>query len=138
VTQVAALQESQDLTSTASHTRTVIDCDIAPYLGHLPVGKVTTEDVDDFYAYLLGWGSKRGNKPLAPSSVARVHGVPLHRAFAQPVRWGWVSVNPVSDATPPRVQPAEIRPPTPDQVVALLSGRDKRKPPCSATSGSPP
>jgi integrase len=113
--------------TTASHTRTVIDCYIAPYLGYLSVGKVTTEDVDDFYAYLLRWGSKRGNQPLAPSSVARVHGV-LQRAFAQAVRWGWVSVNPVSDATPPRVQPAEIRPPTPDQVVALLERTRQRKP----------
>src|ERR671934_886913 len=56
--------------STVGHTRTVIDCYITPYFGHLGVGKITTQDVDDFYSYLLRWGGKR-HQPLAPSSVAR-------------------------------------------------------------------
>jgi Phage integrase SAM-like domain len=92
--------------STASHTHSIIDAYLKPYFGHLGVGRITTEDVYDFYGYLLRWGGKR-HQPLAPGTVARVHGV-LHRAFTQAVRWGWVSVNPVSDASPPRVQPAEI------------------------------
>jgi integrase len=112
--------------STASHTRSIIDAYLKPYFGHLSVGKITTEDIDDFYGYLLSWGGER-HQPLAPGTVARVHGV-LHRAFAQAVRWGWVSVNPVSDASPPRVQPAEIRPPSPQQVVAILEWTREKKP----------
>jgi integrase len=104
----------------------VIDCYITPYFGHLGVGKITTQDVDDFYSHLLRWGGRR-DQPLAPGSVARVHGV-LHRAFSQAVRWGWISVNPVSDATPPRAQPAEIRPPDPEQVVAVLEWAREQKP----------
>jgi integrase len=109
-----------------NHTRSIIDCHLRPYFGHLRVGKITTEDIDDFYGYLLRWGGKRG-QPLAPGTVARVHGV-LHRAFAQAVRWGWVSVNPVSDASPPRVHATEIRPPNPAQVVALLEWAREKKP----------
>lgn len=112
--------------STASHTRSIIEVYIKPYFGHLSVAKITTEDIDDFYSHLLRWGGKRA-QPLAPGTVARVHGV-LHRAFAQAVRWGWISVNPVSDASSPRVPPAEIRPPSPAQVGALLESTRSHKP----------
>ncbi len=112
--------------STASHTRTVIECYLKAHLGHLPVNKITTEDIDDLYAYLLRLGGEH-HQPLAPGSVARVHGV-LHRAFAQAVRWDWVLVNPVSAATPPRVPPADIRPPSPAQVAALLEWTRQIKP----------
>lgn len=64
---------------------------------------------------------------LAPGSVARVHGV-LHHAFAQAVRWDWVFTNPASGVTPPRVPPADIRPPSPAQVAALLEWTSQNKP----------
>lgn len=98
--------------------------------------KITTEDIDDFYGYLLRWGGKRG-QPLVPGTVARVHGV-LHRAFAQVVRCGWVSANSVSDATPPRVQPAEIGPPDPAQVGVLLEWARWKKPGLFCYRGLPP
>lgn len=104
--------------TTVSHTRSVIDCYLKPHLGHLHVTKLTTEDIDDFYGHLLRAGGGRG-QPLAPGTVARVHGV-LHRALAQAVRWEWIWLNPASNASPPRVPPAEIRPPSPKQVVKLL------------------
>lgn len=104
--------------TTASHTRSVIDCYLKPHLGHLQVAKLTTEDIDDFYGHLLRAGGRR-DQPLAPGTVARVHGV-LHRALAQAVRWEWVWLNPAGNANPPRVPPPEIRPPQPDQVARLL------------------
>ncbi|HWM20024.1 MAG TPA: hypothetical protein VNO51_10075, partial [Ilumatobacteraceae bacterium] len=78
----------------------------------------TTADIDDLYGYLVHGGGRDG-APLAPGRVTRIHGV-LHRAFAQAVRWEWVWFNPVSNASPPRVPPPEVRPPTVDAVVALL------------------
>lgn len=57
-----------------------------------------------------------------------MHGV-LHRAFAQAMRWDWVLVNPVSPARPPRVPPADIRPPSPAQVAVLLEWTRLHKPP---------
>src|SRR5919106_6309867 len=104
--------------TTVSHTRSVIDCYLKPHLGHLHVTKLTTEGIDDFYGHLLRAGG-RDYRALAPGTVARVHGV-LHRALAQAVRWEWVWLNPAANASPPRVPPAEIRPPSPDQLVTLL------------------
>ena len=106
--------------TTVSQTRSVIDCYLKPYLGQLAVAKLTTEDIDDFYGHLLRAGGRR-DQPLAPGTVARVHGV-LHGALAQAVRWEWTWLNPASNASPPRVPPAEIRPPSPQQVAMLLQG----------------
>jgi integrase len=52
----------------------------------------------------------------------------FHRALSQAVRWDWIWLNPASNATPPRVAPAEIRPPTPDQVTALLQWARREDP----------
>ncbi len=103
---------------TARQTRSVIDCHLVPHLGHLPVAKLTTADVDDLYAHLLRAGGRDG-RPLAPGTVHRIH-VVLHRALAQALRWEWIWLNPAGAASPPRVPPAEMRPPTPEEVAALL------------------
>jgi integrase len=113
--------------STVSHTRSIIDCYLNPHLGHVDLAKLTTADIDDFYGYLLRAGG-RGERPLAPGTVARVHGV-LHRALAQAVRWDWIWLNPATNATPPRVAPARIRPPSPRQVAVLLEWARREDPP---------
>lgn len=105
--------------TTVSHTRSIIDCHLKPHIGHLDLDKLTTVDIDDFYGYLLRAGSLR-HRPLAPGTVTRIHGV-LHRALAQAVRWEWVWSNPASNASPPRVESAEIRPPSREQVGTLLA-----------------
>jgi integrase len=112
--------------TTVSHTRSVIECYLKPHLGYLHVVKLTTEDIDDFYGHLLRAGG-RNDRGLAPGTVARVHGV-LHRALAQAVRWEWIWLNPASNASPPRVPPAEIRPPSPRQVARLLEAVRKDDP----------
>jgi integrase len=99
--------------------RSVVERHLRPLLGHLPVVKVTTADVDDLYAHLLVRGRSDGG-PLAPATVARIHAV-LHRVFAQAVRWEWVWLNPVSNASPPRVAPAEVAPPSARDVSRLLA-----------------
>jgi integrase len=58
-------------------------------------------------------------KPLSPGSVRRVHGV-LHRVLAQAMRWEWIWSNPAAYASPPRVEPVEMRPPSPEEVKRLL------------------
>src|SRR6266542_6034036 len=113
--------------TTASHTYSVIECYLKPHLGHLDVAKLATADIDDFYGHLVRSGG-RGDRPLAPGTVARVHGV-LHRALGQAVRWEWIWLNPATNATPPRVVPAEIRPPSPHQVAMLLDAVRSANPP---------
>src|SRR5918994_5925774 len=113
--------------STVSHTRSIVDCHLKPHLGHLDLAKLMTADIDAFYAHLLRAGG-RDDRPLAPGTVARVHGV-FHRALAQAVRWDWIWLNPASGATPPRVAPPEVHPPTPGQVVVLLEWSRREDPP---------
>jgi integrase len=61
-----------------------------------------------------------GGLPLAAATVRQVHSI-LHRALDQAVRWGWITRNPASLASPPRLTPREVRPPRPEQVAALLN-----------------
>jgi integrase len=112
--------------TTISHTRSIIEVYLKPHLGHLDVEKLTTADIDDFYGYLLRAGSAR-HGPLAPGTVTRIHGV-LHRALSQAVRWDWIWMNPASNATPPRPKPADIRPPSPEHVMALLEWASEHDP----------
>jgi integrase len=93
------------------------------------VEKLSTVDIDDFYGYLLRSGG-RHHRPLAPGTVTRVHGV-LHRALSQAVRWDWIWMNPAANASPPRVKLADIRPPGPAEVGALLYWTGRRNPPFS-------
>jgi integrase len=61
-----------------------------------------------------------GGLPPAAATVRQVHSI-LRRALDQAVRWGWITRNPASLASPPRLTPREVRPPRPDQVAALLN-----------------
>ena len=69
---------------------------------------------------LLSRCGGRDGRPLTPGTVHRVH-VVLHRALTQAVRWAWIWLNPAANSSPPRVTPAEIRPPTPDQIQRLVA-----------------
>jgi integrase len=112
--------------TTMRETRSVIERHLKPLLGHLAVNKLTTLDIDDLYRHLLRAGGAEG-QPLAAGTVQRVH-VVLHRALTQAVRWEWVWLNPATAASPPRVPPAEVRPPAPDQVQRLLAHVEERDP----------
>ncbi|HVW32767.1 MAG TPA: site-specific integrase [Acidimicrobiia bacterium] len=112
--------------TTTAQTRSIIDCHLAPELGHLRVDKLTTADIDDFYSHLLRSGGRNG-WPLGAGTVHRIH-VVLHRALAQAVRWEWIWLNPATSASPPRVPPAEVHPPDPAQVADLLAFVRERSP----------
>lgn len=126
--------------TTVAHTRSIIGCHLIPHLGHLPVAKVTTADIDDFYGWLLVLGRADGTG-LSVGTVRRVHSV-LHRALVQALRWEWIWTNPASQASPPRARRSEIRPPSPDDLAALLAAvRDTNPPLCvflrmAATTGA--
>ncbi len=104
--------------STVRETNSLMRCHLLPHFGHIPVTKLTTVDIDDVYAQLLRRGG-RDNRPLSPGTVHRVH-VVLHRALSQAVGWEWIWFNPAAMASPPRVEPADVRPPSVEQVRRLL------------------
>jgi integrase len=104
--------------STVRETRSLMRCHLLPHLGYIPVAKLTAGDIDDVYAHLLRRGG-RDDRPLSPATVHRVH-VVLHRALTQAVRWEWIWLNPAALASPPRVEPADIRPPSVEQIPRLF------------------
>jgi integrase len=68
-----------------------------------------------------------GGLPLAAATVRQIHSI-LRRALDQAVRWGWITRNPASLASPPRLTPRDVRPPRPEQVAALLNAAWARDP----------
>lgn len=104
---------------TVLETRGVIDRYLLPGLGAVRLAKLRTDDLDRFYRELRARGSKTG-EPLAPATVRRTHGI-LRRALTQGVRWGWLSVNPALNASPPRVPVSEINAPSPRDVARLFA-----------------
>jgi integrase len=105
--------------NTVRQTASIIRAHLRPHFGHLPVGKLTTADIDAFYADLGERGGCDG-RPLSDGTVRRIHGV-LHRALAQAVRWEWVWTNPAVYATPPIAEQREISSPPPVGVARLLA-----------------
>jgi integrase len=81
---------------------------ISPRIGRLRLSHVTGERLNALYAELATSGSAKGEGPLAPATVRRVH-VTLHRAFKDAVRWGYLSSNPCEAADPPKLN-ANLRP----------------------------
>jgi len=113
-----AANEAHWATTTIRNTRSIMDRQLKSKLGHVRVRELTTVMIDDFYAGLRVDGAVEGG-PLSPGSVQRIHGV-LHRALTQAMRWEWIWSNPAAAASPPRTEPAEMRPPSPEAVARLL------------------
>lgn len=90
---------------------------LAPLLP-IRIDRLRTADIDAFYAALRERGG-RGGRPLAVSTVRRVHSV-VRAALEQAVRWEWLSTNPAAKASPGPAERAELRPPDPEAVLALL------------------
>jgi len=105
--------------TTATQTKSIIDHHLIPKLGPVPLQTLRTEDIDALYGELRHRGGPNGTA-LTAGTVRRIH-VVLHRALAQALRWEWLWVNPASAASPPRLEPSPIRPPSPQEVVKLLN-----------------
>ena len=104
---------------TAKETRGLLDRHLIPTFGTTPLRRLRARDIDTYYSQLRA-GKATAHRPLAPATIRRIHGV-LRVALGQGVRWGWLPLNPASAATPPRVQPSEIAPPSPDELGRLYN-----------------
>ncbi len=105
--------------TTVRQTRSVLDRYLHPHLGVQHVGEITPAMIDATYAFLRERGSTHGG-PLSPGTLARVH-VVLRSALSQAQRWGWVWDNPAQHAHRIVVAHAELHPPTPAELGALLA-----------------
>src|SRR5437588_82985 len=112
--------------STVATTRVVLDSHLLPHVASTALRKLTPAKVDALYRLLRERGG-HGGRPLSSATVQRAHNI-LHRAMAQAVRWGWLPINPVANATPPRRAPHRVRPPTPEEVLRILDGAERANP----------
>lgn len=116
-----------DLSPTvAAEYRRLLDKRILPRWGDVPLRRLRTAELDQWYGDLRRTGGP-GSSALAPNTVLRAHAV-LRRALAQGVKWGWLTVNPAANASPPRPKKQHIELPEPDEVTRLIEAAAKVNP----------
>lgn len=103
-----------------------IRCYIMPTLSKVSLARLQPAQLDRLYAKLRESGGKDGG-PLAPATIHQVHAI-IHRALHQGMRWGWISSNPASLATPPRVRAPQLHLPGIDDVMALIERATENNP----------
>ena len=59
-------------------------------------------------------------KPLSASSIRHMHFI-LSGAYKKAVRWRWVSMSPMSQASPPAAPTPNPQPPSPEQAARILN-----------------
>lgn len=92
--------------------RSLVRARLEPGLGSIRLDRLTPADLDRFYRALLDDG-------LSRMSIRHCHAA-LSTALRQAVKWGWIERSPADRASPPPVRATEIKPPTVDQITALL------------------
>lgn len=106
--------------STVRNTRQFIERYLDDRFGRVLVRRLRRSDIDMFYGDLQRAGGHNG-KALSPATVHRVHRV-LHAALEQAVRWEWITDNPATNSTLPRLTADELKPPELADVVKLMAG----------------
>jgi integrase len=104
--------------STRVTYRGYLDRTILPALGHVPLRRLDTATIDRLYTTLRARGGA-GGRPMASATVRQVHAI-LRRALDQAARWGWLTANPAALASPPRLGPADVHPPSPEEVSQIV------------------
>ena len=100
--------------NTVNGYRVNVERHIIPYIGQIPLNKLTPANIQKLYADLLASG-------LSGTSVRYVHNN-LHRALKCAVKQELISRNPADLVDPPRIDHVELRVLTPDESKALISG----------------
>jgi len=99
---------------------------ILPSLENVPLARLKTAQLDRLYAKLRETGGQDGNA-LSAATVRQVHAI-LRRALQQGVRWGWISTNPASAASAPKVRSQHLDPPKPADVIRLVEAAKQEDP----------
>jgi hypothetical protein len=103
------LSTSQLSPTTVREYRRLVEKRINPALGDIPVIKLTTPMLDEFYQAL------RDEVGLAPASIRQVHAI-IRRGLKQGVKWGWIQHNVATNATPPILRQKRISPPSVEEI----------------------
>ncbi len=91
----------------------IIDRNLVPTLGEIPVSELTAHHLDSLYASL-------SNKGLSASSIKGVHRV-ISAALNQAVKWDWIVSNPAKRATAPEQSARKLEVPTSAEAQMLIA-----------------
>ena len=86
---------------------------IIPYIGNVPLSKVTAAMIQQMYNEL------QTEKELSPKTIKNVHGV-LHRALEQAQKMGYIRSDPLEAVTLPRIEKKQIKPLEDEELCAFL------------------
>lgn len=86
---------------------------IIPYIGNVPLSKVTAAMIQQMYNEL------QTEKELSPKTIKNVHGV-LHRALEQAQKMGYIRSDPLAAVTLPRIEKKQIKPLEDEELSAFL------------------
>lgn len=111
--------------STLREYRRLLEKIILPEFGSMKVRAIRTSDLDSFYARLRRSGVS--GRPLSAQSVHHVHAL-IRRLFTQALKWGWIVVNPATNASPPRVRRPELEIPNVEVVARIINFAEERNP----------
>jgi integrase len=92
--------------------RLSLDNHILPALGHIPLQKLTPQNVQAFY-------TKKLKEGLSAKTVRNIHGL-LHKALDNALRWGLIPRNVCDAVSLPRKTRYEVQPLTMEQAQQLL------------------
>ncbi len=92
--------------------QTVIRVHLIPYFQSIPLAKITTYEIDQFYATKL-------NEGLSNAYVKIMHNI-LSKAFQKALQWELIKTNPVKEATPPRISKTRKQTWTVDEAKFFL------------------
>lgn len=122
------LVDEQRSPTTAYGYRRIVERDLRPALGEIPLNRLGPADLDALYLRLgSADGRGRAGGGLSPAAVRQVHAV-ARRACAQAVRWGWLATNPAANASPPPARRTKVSPPAVADLVRIVELADATDP----------
>jgi integrase len=115
------VMETRVKRTTLQAYRTCVNYHIAPALGGVQLGQLTSQMIIGLYQQLLAHGHVKTGAGLSPASVLNVH-VVIRKALADAVDAGLIARNPADKAKPPRpqTQGGELRYWTPGELRRFL------------------
>ena len=109
--------------STVANYRVLVDAYLVPRIGSKRLDRLTSADIQRFYAELRTSGGQRG-RPLSGTQVRNIHRV-LHNVLTYGCRIGHLAVNPADSVEKPRDDTGERSVYTPELVRRFLEAAQK-------------
>ena len=98
-----------------------IETHIKPHIGRIRLTAINATQIQAMYNDL------HRSKKLSPKTIKNIHGI-LHKALQQAMKLRYIGFNPCDACTLPRVEKAEIKPLSEDEIALFLEELEKGEP----------